>query len=47
MKKEFDLPWGATIYKGFYKNHEVQIASYTEPSVYWDATSIKIHYKHL
>lgn len=30
------LPWGAPIYKGLWLGKEMQIAAYTEPSVYWE-----------
>lgn len=31
-----ELPWGSPIYKYTHKGHEIQIACYTEPSVYWE-----------
>ncbi len=37
-KKIAQLPWGAPIFKGEWEGHEVQIAAYTEPSVYWERT---------
>jgi hypothetical protein len=30
------LPWGAPLYRGQWKGHELCIAAYTEPSVYWE-----------
>lgn len=30
------LPWGSPIYKGLYKGYTIQVAIYTEPSVYWE-----------
>ena len=33
------LPWGAPIYKGLLNGEEMQIAAYTEPSVFWERTN--------
>lgn len=34
-----ELPWGAPIYSGEWNGTEMQIAAYTEPSVYWERTN--------
>lgn len=39
MEKTSELPWGAPIFSGSYKGHHIQIAAYTEPSVYWERTN--------
>jgi len=38
-EKVAELPWGAPIYKGVWEGVEMQIAAYTEPSVYWERTN--------
>lgn len=30
------LPWGAPIFRGNWRGHAVQVAAYTEPSLYWE-----------
>lgn len=35
-EKIAELPWGAPIFKGQWNGQEMQIAAYTEPSVYWE-----------
>jgi len=40
FKETSKLPWGAPIFSGNYKDHKVQIAAYTEPSVMWERTNI-------
>ena len=38
-EKVAQLPWGAPIYKGEWDGKVMQIAAYTEPSVYWERTN--------
>lgn len=33
-----ELPWGAPVYQGRWNGRSMQIAAYTEPSVYWERT---------
>lgn len=33
------LDWGAPIYKGVFNDKKIQIAAYTEPSVYWERSN--------
>ncbi len=35
-KKVCELPWGAPIYAGKWNDHHMQIAAYTEPSLFWE-----------
>ena len=37
-EKVSELPWGSPIFKGMWNGKELQIAAYTEPSVYWERT---------
>jgi len=32
------LPWGAPVFKGLWRGRPVQIAAYTEPSLFWEQT---------
>jgi hypothetical protein len=32
------LPWGAPVFKGLWRGRPVQIAAYTEPSLFWERT---------
>lgn len=38
FQKTGALPWGAPVYRGQWQNAPMQIAAYTEPSVYWERT---------
>lgn len=38
-EKVGELPWGSPIYKLNHKGKELQIACYTEPSVFWEQTN--------
>ena len=38
-EKVIELPWGAPIFKGEWMGQSMQIAAYTEPSVYWERTN--------
>lgn len=38
-EKTAELPWGAPIYQGNWHGRPMQIAAYTEPSVYWERTN--------
>lgn len=38
-EKVGELPWGSPIYKLKHKGKELQIACYTEPSVFWEQTN--------
>jgi molybdenum cofactor biosynthesis enzyme MoaA len=38
-KKVSELPWGAPIFSGEWEEQQMQIAAYTEPSVYWERTN--------
>jgi hypothetical protein len=31
-----ELPWGSPIYEGKWRGHQLRIAAYTEPSLYWE-----------
>ena len=33
------LPWGAPILRGTWEGKPMQIAAYTEPSLYWERTN--------
>jgi organic radical activating enzyme len=33
-----ELPWGSPIFRGRWRNRELSIAAYTEPSLYWERT---------
>lgn len=33
------LPWGSPVYEGVFQGHKLQIAAYTEPSVYWERSN--------
>lgn len=37
--KTAELPWGASIYEGTWKNVPLRIAAYTEPSVFWERST--------
>lgn len=37
--KVAELPWGSPIYELEHKGHKIQIACYTEPSVFWEQTN--------
>ncbi|BDS06832.1 hypothetical protein NT6N_18720 [Oceaniferula spumae] len=38
-KQTNTLPWGAPIFQGTWHGRQMQIAAYTEPSVYWERTN--------